>query len=70
QLEPGTRYVVNVGSVGQPRDLNPDASFAFYDDQARTISWERAAYAIDTVREKIGAVHLPHMLGDRLASGR
>jgi hypothetical protein len=56
--------------VGQPRDLNPEASFALYDDEARTITWERVAYAIEAVREKIDAVHLPEMLGERLLSGR
>jgi diadenosine tetraphosphatase ApaH/serine/threonine PP2A family protein phosphatase len=70
QLEPDTRYLINVGSVGQPRDLNPEASFALYDDEARTITWERVAYAIEAVREKIDAVHLPEMLGERLLSGR
>ncbi|HTV72207.1 MAG TPA: metallophosphoesterase family protein [Candidatus Acidoferrales bacterium] len=69
-LEPQQRYLVNVGSVGQPRDLNPEASFAIYDDQRQTVTWERVAYAIDVVREKIGAVHLPEMLGERLLSGR
>jgi diadenosine tetraphosphatase ApaH/serine/threonine PP2A family protein phosphatase len=70
QLEPETRYIINVGSVGQPRDLNPEASFVVYDEEAKTVVWERVAYAIDAVREKIGAVHLPHTLGERLLSGR
>jgi len=70
QLEPQTRYIVNVGSVGQPRDLNPEASFVLYDEETQTVVWERVAYAIDAVREKIGAVHLPHALGERLLSGR
>jgi diadenosine tetraphosphatase ApaH/serine/threonine PP2A family protein phosphatase len=70
QLEPGLRYLVNVGSVGQPRDLNPNASFAFYDDAARTIAWERVAYPIERVQEKIEAAHLPEMLATRLSVGR
>lgn len=70
RLEPGVRYLINVGSVGQPRDLNPDASFAFYDDAARTIAWERIAYPIERVQEKIEHEHLPEMLATRLTVGR
>ncbi len=70
QLEEGKRYIVNVGSVGQPRDLNRDASYAIYDDEERTVEWKRVAYAVETVREKIEAVHLPAMLGERLLNGR
>jgi diadenosine tetraphosphatase ApaH/serine/threonine PP2A family protein phosphatase len=69
-LEPGTRYIVNVGSVGQPRDRNPEASFAFYDPEARTIVWERVPYPILEVQEKIGAAHLPAALAERLTVGR
>jgi len=70
ELEPGSRYIVNVGSVGQPRDRNPDASFAFYDPAARTIEWQRVAYPIERVQEKIGAAHLPPALAERLTVGR
>jgi diadenosine tetraphosphatase ApaH/serine/threonine PP2A family protein phosphatase len=69
-LESGKRYVINVGSVGQPRDLNPDASFAFYDPEARTIVWERVPYPIALVQEKIGEAHLPEALAARLTAGR
>jgi diadenosine tetraphosphatase ApaH/serine/threonine PP2A family protein phosphatase len=69
-LEPGVRYLVNVGSVGQPRDLNPDASFVFYDPDARTIVWERVPYAVARTQEKIGAAHLPDALARRLTVGR
>jgi diadenosine tetraphosphatase ApaH/serine/threonine PP2A family protein phosphatase len=69
-LDPDLRYVVNVGSVGQPRDANPAASFAFYDRAARTVTWERYPYAIEQVREKIDEARLPHVLADRLLVGR
>jgi diadenosine tetraphosphatase ApaH/serine/threonine PP2A family protein phosphatase len=65
-----TRYLINVGSVGQPRDLNPDASFVFYDDAAQTIVWERVAYEIGRTQEKIEAAHLPEALARRLTVGR
>jgi diadenosine tetraphosphatase ApaH/serine/threonine PP2A family protein phosphatase len=69
-LEQGVRYIVNVGSVGQPRDANPEASFAFYDPQAATVTWDRYAYDVARVQEKILAAHLPESLSRRLALGR
>jgi diadenosine tetraphosphatase ApaH/serine/threonine PP2A family protein phosphatase len=69
-LEEGTRYIVNVGSVGQPRDLNPQASFAFYEPEKRRISIERYDYPIAQVQEKIGEAHLPEALAKRLVYGR
>jgi diadenosine tetraphosphatase ApaH/serine/threonine PP2A family protein phosphatase len=69
-LEPDRRYVVSVGSVGQPRDLNPDASFAVFDREAQSIEWRRVPYDIAAVRSKIAAENLPEWLGTRLLSGR
>jgi diadenosine tetraphosphatase ApaH/serine/threonine PP2A family protein phosphatase len=69
-LEEGVRYLVNVGSIGQPRDLNPEASFALFDDVARTVTIRRVAYAIAEVQAKIREAHLPATLASRLASGR
>ncbi len=69
-LEPGSRYIVNVGSVGQPRDHNPDASFVRYDPGAGTIDWERVPYEIARTQRKIGEAHLPDALARRLRIGR
>jgi diadenosine tetraphosphatase ApaH/serine/threonine PP2A family protein phosphatase len=69
-LEAEARYIVNVGSVGQPRDLNPQASFAFYDPDAATISWERVEYPIAAVQEKMERARLPETLVRRLTAGR
>lgn len=69
-LKEGRRYIVNVGSVGQPRDLNPEASFAFYDPDARTIEWQRVAYPIGAVQQKIAAARLPAASARRLTVGR
>ena len=69
-LRADRRYIVNVGSVGQPRDLNPRASFGFYDDTAGTISIVRFDYAIAAVQDKIAAAHLPEALARRLVVGR
>jgi len=70
ELEPGTRYIVNAGSVGQPRDLNPDASFALYDAGARTVEWVRAPYELARTQAKMCEAHLPEALARRLAAGR
>ena len=69
-LEPGKRYIVNAGSVGQPRDLNPDASFVFFDPQTSSVVWERVAYPVAQVQEKIVAAGLPEYIAARLAAGR
>ncbi len=69
-LEPGWRYVVNPGSVGQPRDCNPEAAYAFYDREASTVSWQRVPYSIALVRAKIAAAGLPAACGARLEVGR
>ena len=70
QMRDGVRYLVNVGSIGQPRDLNPRASFGFYDTTARTISVERVEYPIAEVQAKIASAHLPDALARRLLVGR
>jgi diadenosine tetraphosphatase ApaH/serine/threonine PP2A family protein phosphatase len=70
QLEDGVRYVINVGSVGQPRDLNPEAAFATYDSTARVVRWIRVPYAVQAVQGKIEDAGLPPYLGERLAVGR
>jgi diadenosine tetraphosphatase ApaH/serine/threonine PP2A family protein phosphatase len=69
-LESGVRYIVNAGSVGQPRDLNPDASFATFDAEARSVVWERVPYAVGRTQEKIEAACLPEVLARRLERGR
>ncbi|HLX25630.1 MAG TPA: metallophosphoesterase family protein [Candidatus Cybelea sp.] len=69
-LEPGKRYIVDVGSIGQPRDLNPEASFAFFEPEHRRIRWVRYEYPIGTVQHKIHECNLPGYLADRLKIGR
>jgi predicted phosphodiesterase len=70
QLQEGTRYIIDVGSVGQPRDLNPQASVLFYDPQNHRAEWVRYDYPIAQVQSKIRAAHLPEYLADRLDAGR
>ncbi len=69
-LEPGKRYIVDVGSIGQPRDLNPEASLVFYEPERRRVEWVRYPYPIDEVQRKIHDAHLPAYLASRLEVGR
>ncbi len=69
-LEEGKRYIIDVGSVGQPRDLNPQASFAFYEPAKRRVEWVRYDYPISEVQHKIHEAHLPEYLSTRLEVGR
>jgi diadenosine tetraphosphatase ApaH/serine/threonine PP2A family protein phosphatase len=69
-LAADSRYIINVGSVGQPRDLNPHPACAFYEPQRATVTINRFEYAIATVQEKIASVHLPAALARRLVVGR
>jgi diadenosine tetraphosphatase ApaH/serine/threonine PP2A family protein phosphatase len=64
------RYIVNIGSVGQPRDGDPRACYATYDTIAGRLKFRRVAYSIETAQEKMRAVDLPLFLIDRLAAGR
>jgi len=70
KLEPGVRYLINPGSIGQPRDGNPLASFAIYDAEARTVHIHRVGYRVEETQGKILKAGLPRPLADRLALGR
>jgi len=70
EVEDSKRYIVNVGSVGQPRDGIPLPSFCVYDTELRHISIKRVTYDREFARQKILEVGLPRSLGDRLLSGR
>jgi diadenosine tetraphosphatase ApaH/serine/threonine PP2A family protein phosphatase len=68
-LEAGRRYIVNVGSVGQPRDRDPRAAYAVWDVDGRTVSVRRVPYDLGAARAKIEDAGLPRFLADRLAAG-
>jgi diadenosine tetraphosphatase ApaH/serine/threonine PP2A family protein phosphatase len=68
-LEAGCRYVVSVGSVGQPRDRDPRAAYALWDSSARRVALRRVPYDVATARLKIVRAGLPRLLADRLAEG-
>ena len=69
KLKEGYTYIVNVGSVGQPRDGDPKASYCIYDTEKKELLIKRVAYTIAAAREKIYAAGLPRFLGDRLLAG-
>jgi diadenosine tetraphosphatase ApaH/serine/threonine PP2A family protein phosphatase len=69
-IEDGVQYVVNVGSVGQPRDRDPRACYVVFDTSARTIAWQRVPYDAASVRAMIESNDLPLYFGDRLLEGR
>jgi diadenosine tetraphosphatase ApaH/serine/threonine PP2A family protein phosphatase len=70
ELFPDKQYLLNPGSVGQPRDGDPRAAFLIYDDQARRVTFFRVEYDIRTCQEKIVNAGLPPRLAERLAWGR
>ena len=65
----GTRALINPGSVGQPRDGDPDASYLILDPEVATVTWHRVPYDIPAVQDAIRAAGLPGRLADRLAFG-
>jgi diadenosine tetraphosphatase ApaH/serine/threonine PP2A family protein phosphatase len=70
KVEPGKKYFVNVGAVGQPRDGNPKAGYVVYDMDEGTIELRRLDYDIPTAQKKIMEAGLPQRLADRLALGK
>jgi predicted phosphodiesterase len=70
KLRPGVRYLINPGSIGQPRDGNPYASFGTYDSDAGTVAIHRIPYRVANTQRRIMKAGLPRPLADRLALGR
>jgi diadenosine tetraphosphatase ApaH/serine/threonine PP2A family protein phosphatase len=67
--EPGKRYIVNVGSIGQPRDKDPRSCYAIYDADSRTVQLRRVPYDIRSAQRKILKAALPPVLAARLSRG-
>ncbi|MGO9231337.1 MAG: metallophosphoesterase family protein [Bryobacteraceae bacterium] len=63
-------YLVNPGSVGQPRDHDPRAAYLIYDSDTATVEYCRAEYDVATAQRRILLAGLPEILADRLADGR
>jgi diadenosine tetraphosphatase ApaH/serine/threonine PP2A family protein phosphatase len=70
RILPGSRYVLNVGSVGQPRDGDWRASYAIFDTEAQTFELRRTEYDVDMASAKIERLGLPIVLSERLFLGQ
>ena len=68
-LRASARYLINPGSIGQPRDTDPRAAFALYDDARHTVTFHRVPYDIEQAQDKILSAGLPERLATRLAEG-
>jgi len=69
QLESDVSYLINPGSVGQPRDGDPRAAYAVYEPEARLVTLFRTEYDVAKAQEKILKAGLPEMLAARLEAG-
>ena len=69
-IEDGVNYLLNPGSVGQPRDGDPRAAYAIVDTGTRTVEMYRLDYQVEAAQKKIIAAGLPEVLARRLSSGR
>ncbi len=70
QLDQDAKYIINPGSIGQPRDYDPRASFAIFDSENRYLKIIRIEYNIKEAQRKIRAAGLPLLLAERLSYGR
>ena len=70
RIEPARRYLLNPGSIGQPRDADPRAAFAIADLERNTVEFWRVPYDIDSVQERMRNERLPEPLIQRLVVGR
>jgi predicted phosphodiesterase len=69
RLERGSRYLLNPGSIGQPRDGDARAAFAIVDSDQSLVEFWRVPYDIASVQERMRRAQLPEPLASRLASG-
>ena len=70
KLDVGAPYLINPGSVGQPRDGDWRAGFAIFDSEARVVSFYRVPYDVRKAQERIIAANLPQRLATRLSAGK
>lgn len=69
-VNPEWPYLINVGSVGQPRDGDPRAAYGIADDEQHTVSFCRVSYDVAAAQQAIRDAGLPDALASRLAVGR
>lgn len=69
ELEQNCRYLINPGSVGQPRDLDPRAAYAILDTEARSLTLHRVMYDVEAAAAKISNTGLPDSFATALRKG-
>lgn len=69
-IEPGKKYFINTGSVGQPRDGDPRAAYCIFDTDKNVVEQRRLKYDLPTAQRKIIQAGLPRLLAERLELGR
>jgi len=70
ELQPQTRYLINPGSVGQPRDTDWRSGFALYDSEQSAVTFYRVPYDVEKAQHRIINAGLPERLAIRLREGR
>jgi predicted phosphodiesterase len=70
EIDDDCAYLINPGSVGQPRDGNPRAAYALYNSDSKIVTYCRADYNLSLAQKKIRDAGLPPILADRLGVGR
>jgi diadenosine tetraphosphatase ApaH/serine/threonine PP2A family protein phosphatase len=69
KIEPNEKYIVNVGSVGQPRDGDPRSCFVIFDPETGKVNYVRLKYEVERTYQKIIKSGLPTFLAERLLKG-
>jgi len=69
EIKEGPRYLINSGSVGQPRDNDPRAGYALYAPEQRQVELRRVRYPVEIAQAKIRRAGLPQVLAERLGWG-
>jgi len=69
ELDPDSAYLINPGSVGQPRDRDPRAAYVIYTPEQRLVEYFRTPYDVEAAQAKIRNALLPDILAERLTSG-
>jgi diadenosine tetraphosphatase ApaH/serine/threonine PP2A family protein phosphatase len=70
ELANGEKFLINAGSVGQPRDRNPDACYVVYETATRTVEFRRVPYDIEAAQDRIVSAGLPAITAERLSLGK
>jgi len=70
ELRPDHIYLINPGSVGQPRDNDARAAYVIWDSDEKLIRFRRVKYDVKSAMKRIRAARLPDVLADRLLVGR